>query len=78
MTAYWETIKHLKKEQIINRVWRKINHPRVNLSDRPLVAGFHENLHHGSYTDYATGDPVEFTADTNLELGRWGYRVFVR
>ena len=37
MITYWETIRHLKKEQIINRIWRKIKSPKVNLSRRPQV-----------------------------------------
>jgi len=48
-----------------------------NLSDRPQVVRFHEGLHHGAYTDYATGETAEFAGDTELELERWGYRVFV-
>ena len=49
-----------------------------NFSDRPRVVRFHESLHHGTYTDYATGEAVEFAADTELELERWAYRVFTR
>ena len=49
-----------------------------NLSDRPQVVSFHEGLHHGRYTDYATGEPVDFAADAVLEIERWGYHVFVR
>ncbi len=48
-----------------------------NFSDRPQVVAFHDRLHHGAYTDYFSGAPVTFAADTALAVERWGYRVFV-
>ncbi len=49
-----------------------------NLSERPQVFSFHENLHYGSYVNYFAGETIEFAAETKLKLERWEYRVFVR
>ena len=49
-----------------------------NLSDGPRVVSFPESLHHGTYTDYFSGERATFEADTKLEIERWGYRVYVR
>jgi glycosidase len=49
-----------------------------NFSDRPLTVTFEDHLHHGEYSDYFSGEAVEFAADTRLELERWAYRVYVR
>ena len=49
-----------------------------NLSDGPRVVSFPESLHHGTYTDYFSGESVTFADDTRLEVERWGYRVYVR
>jgi glycosidase len=49
-----------------------------NFSDRPQTVTFHEALHHGSYTDFFSGERVAFDSQTRLEIERWGYRVYVR
>ena len=49
-----------------------------NFSDRPQHVSFPESLHHGRYSDFFSGETATFTADTRLEIERWGYRVYVR
>jgi glycosidase len=49
-----------------------------NFSDRPQTVTFHEALHHGSYTDFFSGERVAFDSQTRLEIERWGYRLYVR
>lgn len=49
-----------------------------NFSNRAQEVRFHEILHHGRYTDYATGEAVEFIAETRMELKPWDYRIFIR
>ncbi len=49
-----------------------------NFSERPLNVSFPESLHHGTYTDFFSGETVTFDASTQLDLEFWGYRVFVQ
>ncbi|HEU0295476.1 MAG TPA: alpha-amylase family glycosyl hydrolase [Anaerolineales bacterium] len=49
-----------------------------NFSDQPQSVSFEQSLHHGTYTDYFSKDPVEFTNSSGLELEPWEYRVFVK
>ena len=49
-----------------------------NFSERPLNVSFPESLHHGTFTDFFSGETVTFDASTRLELEFWGYRVFVQ
>jgi hypothetical protein len=39
---------------------------------------FSEALHHGTYTDYFTGETVTFAAGTRLSLEPWSFRIYVR
>jgi hypothetical protein len=48
----------------------------LNLSDEPQAVTFEERLHHGKYTEYFSGAPVELHAATRLQLAPWGYQVF--
>lgn len=50
----------------------------MNFSDQAHMLTFEETLHHGTYTDYFTQSNMQFTGDTQLEIGPWGYHVFVR
>jgi glycosidase len=50
----------------------------LNFSGRPEKVTFKENLYHGKYTDYFSGEAVELDGYTQLELKPWGYRVFVQ
>lgn len=49
-----------------------------NFSERPQTVSFAEGLHHGTYSDAFSGEPVTFATGTQLELAFWDYRVFVR
>lgn len=49
----------------------------LNFSDAPQDLGFLETLHHGTYTEFFSGEPLELTAQSRLTLEPWGYRVYV-
>jgi hypothetical protein len=49
-----------------------------NFCDRPQSVSFSEALHHGDYTDFFSGEAAHFDGETQLEIERWGYRVYVR
>lgn len=48
-----------------------------NFSPEPVTATFGVGPHHGSYTDFTTGQHVEVTGATAFDLPAWGYRVLV-
>lgn len=48
-----------------------------NFSGEPVLATFAADLHHGSYTDFSSGDSVDIGPGDRLDLAPWGYRVFV-
>jgi 1,4-alpha-glucan branching enzyme len=50
----------------------------LNFSAKPHIVTLFEALYHGTYRDYSTGEAVEFTGPTQVELKPWGYRVYVR
>ncbi len=43
-----------------------------------MEATFREALYHGAYTDFVTGEPVELSEATVLDMEPWSYRVFVQ
>jgi glycosidase len=49
-----------------------------NLSAQPRTVGFKDGPYMGEYRDYFSGKPQRMAADTQLALGPWEYRVFVR
>jgi len=49
-----------------------------NFSGTPHDVTFSDSLHHGTYTEYFSGEGVEFLQATSLHLEPWGYRVFVK
>jgi glycosidase len=49
-----------------------------NLSDQPVQASFKDQLHHGSYRDFATGAKLDVGNDTRLALPAWGYKILVK
>ena len=49
-----------------------------NLSERRQTVSFPEGLHHGAYIDALSGEAMTFDDGTELELERWGFRIFVR
>ena len=50
----------------------------LNLSNEPQTVTFDDSLYHGAYTEYFSQESVELLGSTQLELGPWQYRVFVR
>ena len=49
-----------------------------NFSDQRQTVTFPERLPYGKYTDYFSGDSVEISESTHLELKPWDYRVYVK
>ena len=49
-----------------------------NFSKEARLAKFEEDLCHGTYTDYFSGEKVTVDATTRLPLGPWGYRVLLQ
>lgn len=50
-----------------------------NFSDQPQIVTFAESLHHGSYTEYFSLQPIEFRGPSDeLAIEPWGYRVYLR
>lgn len=47
-----------------------------NFSADPQRVTFEENLHHGRYRDFATGEKVNVGGDMALEMPPWSYRLF--
>ncbi len=50
----------------------------LNFSKDPQTVTFSEDLCHGRYSNYFTGDSISVDASTRLSLEPWDYRVFVR
>jgi glycosidase len=50
----------------------------LNFSAEPQHVTLHETLYHGVYREYFSGETVEFTGATQVELKPWEYRVYVR
>ncbi|NNC53748.1 MAG: alpha-amylase [Erythrobacter sp.] len=46
-----------------------------NMSDRPLVANFSDDLPVGDYKDFADGSAVTIESGDSVELPAWGYRL---
>ncbi|MGO2127829.1 MAG: alpha-amylase family glycosyl hydrolase [Pseudoalteromonas prydzensis] len=61
---------------------RQNDHNKVfavfNFSDKPQRIRFKENLHHGEYEEYLSGDKEAFNANSTLQLAAWDYRIYVR
>lgn len=49
-----------------------------NFSPRDRTVAFREGPHHGRWTGWEDGAPLQVDAATTLDLPAWGYRVFVR
>jgi glycosidase len=49
-----------------------------NLSAQEVEARFEDDLHLGSYRDFATGAAVTVGADTRFTMAPWSYRVLVK
>lgn len=49
-----------------------------NFSGKEQIATFKEALYHGRYTDFSTGEEVELSATSALNLKPWTYKIFVK
>lgn len=50
----------------------------MNFSDQPQTVTFKENLYHGTYAEYFTGETRELNADLRIDMKPWSYKVFVK
>ena len=50
----------------------------INFSAEPQSVTFSDAPFAGSYTEYFSGGAVDIDAETTVDLGPWGYRVYVR
>ena len=48
----------------------------LNLTGEPVSISLKGKKHAGTYTDIFSGETVEFSPDTELELQAWEYRVY--
>lgn len=49
-----------------------------NFSSKRQNVTFDQTLYHGRYTNFMTGEPVELVGTTQIKLGAWEYRIFVK
>jgi glycosidase len=49
-----------------------------NFSATPQSVTFEESLFHGKYTEYMSGQSAELSADTQMKLQPWAYRIYVK
>jgi glycosidase len=50
----------------------------MNLSPEELTVELKEALYYGAYTEFFSGEAVEFNQPTSLTLPAWSYRVYVK
>lgn len=50
----------------------------INFSNEPQAVTFKENLYHGKYTEYFSGEQTEMNAAAKLKLEPWTYKIFVK
>ncbi len=50
----------------------------MNFSAEEKTVSFPQSLHHGTYTNYFTGDDVIFDDTRSLTLAPWSYRVYLK
>ena len=50
----------------------------INFSNDSVSTGFYETLFEDDYTDFTTGKPHTFSAHTQLTLGPWQYKIFIK
>jgi hypothetical protein len=50
----------------------------INFSDRAQTVSFADAPFEGDYTEYFTGEPASFDAETAINVEPWGYRIYVR
>ena len=49
-----------------------------NFSSKPQKVKFKDALYIGQYTDFTLSEKVNLTADTELWLAPWAYKVFIK
>lgn len=49
-----------------------------NFSDKTQKVEFKESLFTGKYQDFSSGETIDISKDTALELAPWAYKVFVK
>ena len=52
--------------------------PVFNFSDKPVTVTLHTKYHVGSYTEYFSGQKIEWKGEDKLTLPAWGYIVLVK
>ena len=69
---------HLNVLSFVRRNERDNVFAVFNFSAKPQTVTFVDGLHHETYTDFFSGETVEFMDSTGVELESWGYRVYIR
>lgn len=68
------------EKKVLSFVRRNAHHKvfvLINFSDQAREVTCAQSLYHGTYTDFFRGHRVTCTAETQLTLQPWGYRVLV-
>ena len=70
---------------VMNKVFSFVRHNTdekvfvvINFSNESVNTGFYETLFEGDYIDFTTGQHHTFSANTQLSLGPWQYKIFVK
>lgn len=50
----------------------------INFSNESVSTGFYETLFEDDYIDFTTGQHHTFSANTQLSLGPWQYKIFIK
>ena len=50
----------------------------INFSNESVSTGFYETLFEDDYIDFTTGQHHTFSANTQLTLGPWQYKIFIK
>jgi glycosidase len=70
---------------VMNKVFSFVRHNTdekvfvvINFSNESVNTGFYETLFEDDYTDFTTGQHHTFSTNTQLSLGPWQYKIFVK
>jgi Alpha amylase, C-terminal all-beta domain len=50
----------------------------INFSSKPQTVTFKDNLYHGTYTEYLSGESAQLDASSKVMLKPWESKVFVK
>jgi Maltogenic Amylase, C-terminal domain len=50
----------------------------INFSGQAQTVTCHEQLFHGTYTEFFSHQSIELRASSELQLEPWGYRIWIR